>query len=125
LGSGGSGEGEFTGDKYYVDVNEDGYLSPLDILWVVNRINGSNGSGEGEAAPAITTFATSDAATMVDVPAPVQANWNARSSVPTWASKLGVDPNSVDSLLAGYAAQEDKEESNVGLLDDLFANDLI
>jgi phage terminase small subunit len=62
---------------------------------------------------------------MVDVPAPVQANWNARSSVPTWASKLGVNPNSVDSLLAGYAAQEDKEESNVGLLDDLFANDLI
>jgi hypothetical protein len=125
LGSGGSGEGELPGDKYYVDVNEDGYLSPLDILWVVNRINGSNASGEGEAAPAITTFATSDAATMVDVPAPVQANWNARSSVPTWASKLGVDPNSVDSLLAGYAAQEDKEESNVGLLDDLFANDLI
>lgn len=124
LGSG--GEGESSGEKYYVDVNEDGFLSPLDILWVVNRINGSNSSGEGEAeaAPAVE-INTASSQSMVDVPFLMQDNWVSRTSVPAWAANTNVAPSSVDSLLAGFVVEDEKEDTVDGLVDDLFASDLI
>lgn len=123
----GSGEGEQSGEKYYVDVNEDGFLSPLDILWVVNRINGSNQSGEGEATvqatPAIE-INTADIGTMVDMPVALQSNWVTRKSVPAWVANANVQASSVDTLLAGFDAQQEQDKSIEGLVDDLFAEGL-
>jgi hypothetical protein len=127
LGSG--GEGEASGDKYYVDVNEDGFLSPLDILWVVNRINGSNFSGEGEgqsqAVPSIESTNSEVAASSVNPPIEIQSNRLVRSGTPNWVINSVVDPSSVDDLLAGYSAEEDQEDNVSELVDDLFASDLI
>jgi hypothetical protein len=47
------GEG---GSKMFIDVNGDGFLSPIDVLQVINAIN-RPGEGEGEAAPAVTEVA--------------------------------------------------------------------
>jgi hypothetical protein len=127
LGNGG-GEGESSGEKYYVDVNEDGFLSPLDILWVVNRINGSNAGGEGEssmqAAPAIEV-STSDPGTLVDMPFAPPTNWVSRPKTPAWVANTNVNSSNVDNLLAAYSAEEDQDQTLDGLVDDLFANDLI
>ena len=40
----------------FLDVNRDGYVSPLDALWVINDLNGS-GSGEGESPATIADAA--------------------------------------------------------------------
>jgi hypothetical protein len=118
---GGGGEGEGTGDKYYVDVNEDGFLSPLDILWVVNKLNvGPGGEGEGSAAPAIemTTRSTSN---YVDVPFLSVSNWMSQSPSPVSAMSQE-QVSDIDSLLAGYAAEDDEDETVGELVDDLFGN---
>jgi len=118
---GGGGEGEGAGDKYYVDVNEDGFLSPLDILWVVNKLNvGPGGEGEGSAAPAIemTTRSTSN---YVDVPFLSVSNWMSQSPSPVSAMSQEQVSN-IDSLLAGYAAEDDEDETVGELVDDLFGN---
>ena len=55
VAAGGSGEGEYTNWSNRYDVNADGFVSPIDILGIVNTLNkigsgrlpGSNGEGEG------------------------------------------------------------------------------
>ncbi|MFM7930886.1 MAG: dockerin type I domain-containing protein, partial [Pirellula sp.] len=126
----GGGEGEGSGEKFYVDVNEDGFLSPLDILWVVNRINGSNfsGEGEGEGQVQATPIVQSDFEvefSTVNPPIEIQSNRLARTGTPSWVINSVVDPSSVDDLLAGYSAQEEQEDNVSELVDDLFAGDLI
>jgi hypothetical protein len=124
---GGGGEGEAGGDKFYVDVNEDGFLSPLDILWVVNHLNvGSGGEGEGGvatsgiAAPAVE-ISTQSPSTLVEVPFLGLNNWVTQA--PNSNIVFGPEQaSSIDSLLAGYVAEEDDKDAVNGLVDDLFGD---
>ena len=58
VGGTGGGSGEFTNWFNPLDVNADGFVSPIDVLGVVNALNsggsgylgGSRGGGEGEGA---------------------------------------------------------------------------
>lgn len=66
-GSGGSGEG-FTNPNNRFDVNNDSYVSPIDVLLLINMLNqgqggmlgGKGGGGEGEAGGGGTYFVDVD-----------------------------------------------------------------
>jgi hypothetical protein len=121
LGSGGEGEG--AGDKFFVDVNEDGFLSPLDILWVVNHLNvGSGGEGEGSASPApAIEMTTRSSSNYVDVPFLGVSNWMGQA--PSSVSAMSQEQvSNIDSLLAGYAAEGEEDDTVDELVDDIFGN---
>jgi len=81
---------------------------------------GPGGEGEGSAAPAIemTTRSTSN---YVDVPFLSVSNWMSQSPSPVSAMSQEQVSN-IDSLLAGYAAEDDEDETVGELVDDLFGN---
>ncbi|HUP78430.1 MAG TPA: Ig-like domain-containing protein, partial [Pirellula sp.] len=56
--------------RFFMDVNGDNYLSPLDALMVINELNSrqNGGSGEGEAAPIVSSAGTTLRTELVDVP---------------------------------------------------------
>ncbi len=62
-GSGNSGSGEFTNWNNPLDVNNDGFVSPIDVLGVVNALNSggagplTSGGGEGETKMFVDTSA--------------------------------------------------------------------
>jgi hypothetical protein len=66
----GGGSGESGSGRYFLDVNRDNYLSPLDALAVINYLNNRSNvaGGEGEGAPAITSNSTPLTTQLVDVP---------------------------------------------------------
>lgn len=65
-----SASGEGGSGRFFMDVNGDRYLSPLDALMVINELNNrqNGGSGEGEAAPLANTIATTFKTELVEVP---------------------------------------------------------
>jgi large repetitive protein len=67
VAAGGSGEGEHTNWANRYDVNADGYVSPIDILAIVNTLNRlgagplpPRGNGEGEGGPKLYVDTNAD-----------------------------------------------------------------
>jgi hypothetical protein len=58
------------------------------------------------------------------MPVALQSNWVTRKSVPAWVANANVQASSVDTLLAGFDAQQEQDKSIEGLVDDLFAEGL-
>jgi hypothetical protein len=124
-GKGGGGEGEAGGGgTYFVDVDSDGFFTPLDALHIINELNGkvlgAGGEGEGSAAPAVE---------IVSNRFPVAGSLIGETSLAdVLAAEIGpqiafasqsTGLSSLDGYLAGLAVAEDEEESVDEFLDDL------
>ena len=123
----GGGSGESGSGRYFLDVNRDNYLSPLDALAVINYLNNSNNlaGGEGEGAPAITSNSTPLKTELVDVPFTKK-----RAITPFDSSIYGPMPSSHDfdkalawnDDLSAHSETDDELDFLDGLAVDVFRN---
>ncbi len=122
----GSGEGGI--GRYFMDVNGDNYLSPLDALMVINELNNrqNGGSGEGEAAPLVSSSMTSFKAELVELPiAMKRSNGGLPFVYGPMPSRDDLEKAfSLDEYLAQQVGSEDEFDYLDGLASDVLRSNL-
>lgn len=127
--SGSLGGGEFTNFENPLDVNDDGYVSPIDALGVINALNGG-GSGEGEGSGRMYIDVNADGSVSpIDVLLVVNYLNSLGSGEGEGAvlqvlssggqSSIASQPSSVSSAVvandSGLAVASDEDDSHAGL----------
>jgi len=126
-GSNGGANGESGGSRYFLDVNGDSYLSPLDALLVINHLNNRNGSGEGEgegaslATPASEKDSESSAFQVVEVPF-LKKRTSGGVDFAVYGPMLSSKESDEYQSLADYLSSNDSDNSELDYLDGIAAD---
>jgi hypothetical protein len=132
-GSSGGASGESGANGYYLDVNGDSYLSPLDALLVINHLNnrGGTSAGEGEGASSISSPAIDDKDSenpsylVIDTPF-LKKRTSSGFDFATMGPRLSTEKSDDFESLADYLSSAGSDDSEMDYLDgiasDVFKN---